>query len=128
MAMIDVKELRIGNLVCFIDETGASPDYIETTVDMMVIQHAIKQDDFFQGIPITEERLIEIGFVEVMSNDYYKFFDFGEFRVFIHRSGDSVFIHWRGCEIDHLINNCFIHSIQNLFYALTGQELDVSKL
>lgn len=79
--------------------------------------------DEAKPIPLTEEWLLKFGFDEVDGNQFYKFFDLGDFRVFIHNEGDSVFVHWKGERIEPYTNNFYIHSFQNLYFALINEEL-----
>jgi hypothetical protein len=113
------NELRIGNLVCFISDVGPEPEYIETTVSILDIEHAIKQPEFFNGIQLTEERLVRFGFelqvselfhkkgydLEFVTDGYVEFY-FGEYG-------------------GYFIVLQYIHQLQNLYFALTGEELEI---
>ena len=81
--------------------------------------------DYLKPIPLTEEWLVKFGFEEVDGNDYYKFFDLQEFRLFVNKKDNSCFIHYKQSSIDYLINNLHVHSLQNLYFALTGEELEL---
>jgi hypothetical protein len=121
--MIQANELRIGNLVCFIDETGASPDYIETNVGMMEIQHAIKNNDFFQGIPLTEEWLVRFG---LMDKPSYKAFHIGSMEFDIPSMIGGCLDNELGLDQENSIHIQSVHQLQNLYFALTGEELKLN--
>lgn len=116
------NELRIGNLVCLTSDVGDFPEYIETTVGVMDIEHAINQEEFFEGIPITEEWLMRFGFE--MKNSHVLRWDKNSFLPFTILF-DPIIKHF---QIGYVGGRAFkrieyIHQLQNLHFALTGEEL-----
>ena len=115
-------ELRLGNLICFIHDVGG---YIETTVDLRALKKIIQDNEFFQGIPLTKERLVRFGF-KITSNEYWDFF---ELKSGWHISLSKHTERSAGVEIgrvywgdDYLCVES-VHQLQNLYHSLTGQEL-----
>lgn len=124
---IEAKELRVGNkLQYYIGEDGC--EWEETTIDWQDIKWATEENENFnkvhKPIPITEDILLRMGFVKEpnasKTND-----------LFIHgilslakREGDY------SCAIHTLLTYPlpvkvkYVHQLQNLFHALTGQELE----
>ena len=132
--MIESKELRIGNLIY-------NPvQKINLVVDGGLIatesmrEKAVKDYKGFEPIPLTEEWLDKFGFEE-----YSKHIN-GDFElciksdkpshhivVRIYRGGFSVFNHSE-CDFTQIqfINRVkHVHQLQNLYFALTGEELKI---
>jgi hypothetical protein len=104
------KELRIGNLV--MKETG----YIfEADFITLRVPH-----NYF-GIPLTEEWLLKFGFAVtdgLFGNKYRKSIDLYTMK---DKSIGFVFD-------DYCITIQYVHQLQNLYFALTGQELEFAKV
>jgi hypothetical protein len=119
-------ELRIGNLVNYkiVDELDERKEWFEPceidAVDLQVI------DSYYQPIPLTEEWLLRFGFEDKktcfnLSKREELGHDFGDFAV--SKYDDTQMKVWRG---DRSIGGCHIqhvHQLQNLYFALTGEEL-----
>jgi hypothetical protein len=124
---MEANELRIDNLIdrgdyhCKV--TGITEEGIITEPIDYKGERFVEQ--IMKPIPLTEEWLVKFGFEEVDGNDYYKFFDLQEFRLFVNKKDNSCFIHYKQSSIDYLINNLHVHSLQNLYFALTGEELEL---
>ena len=122
--MINANELRIGNwvrfkhLFCLI--ITIKQDNCEIQSDRIIVN---SNYDDINPIPLTTEILENCGFEELEGNIYYKFFDYKEFRVFIRKENNSVFMYWKGNTVDDSVNNLPIHRLQNIIFALTGEEL-----
>ena len=113
--MIKVEELRIGNWVSLnkdlTRETKINPD-----------NFASYWADKFYPIPITEEILLKCGFEQYgmqFRNKVLKFYsgynDLFNVEVYLMGVEPELPI----CKIKHL------HQLQNLYYALTGEELNI---
>jgi len=119
--MINANELRIGNFIMYSD--------IKKVFDVGLwffreLDAGISDINDFEPIQLTEEWLLKFGFTKSESNDYYQFYDLDCFRVFLGiKVVQSIFISWKDCQIESSINNLSVHSLQNLYFALTGQEL-----
>lgn len=113
--MIDDRELRLGNFVYYgesirqITAIGNSPQRKFVGVDNMITEFEV-----IKPIPLSQEILKKCGFEYV---GYWQLNDielcdmvYGEFMV--------AYLHTANHEIKHL------HQLQNLYYALTGQELN----
>ena len=107
------SELRCGNWVC-----------IHSIELQMCIDDFNFREDFFIPIPLTDEWLLKFGFKYVESYDNYKvkagdywnsvkFYE-GEW---CYNNDDSD----SGCYFLTTIK--YVHQLQNLYFALTGEEL-----
>lgn len=118
-------ELRLGNLVRF-------PSGAEYIVDVLYKNYAML--DFWQPIILTEEWLSKLGYKETESfvTDYKLFyindgnFD-GNFIVRFYRDDIDVApfskIPLRSGDLFQSISIQYVHQLQNLYFALTGEEL-----
>jgi len=131
---MNANELRIGNLVGYrkrtISEmqigkiTGIDKTYVEIDEDIL-----INRDKGINGIPITEEWLMKLGFkTSPAANSTY--LSIPESKSEIHfenfRNGLVCVLYSSvGSFIPKDIN--YIHEIQNLCHALTGVELTIKE-
>lgn len=130
--MIPANELRIGNWISF---NGVENYKVEgvTRYGVLVYNHAVRLKyfalDLAQGIPLTEEILLKRGWqynngktsgdltkdtISKMDIDFIM----GELKIKSHYEEGALY---RPLPINHL------HQLQNLYYALTGEELEISR-
>lgn len=113
---MEAKELRIGNLIEF--------DCEIRTVDTRLIAYMsncerLKQNHPFQPIPLTEEWLLRFGFKKRNDGDF-DLFKFSEVDIVISKDFDL----WKCDGICFSVNALqYVHQLQNLYFALTGEEL-----
>ena len=118
---MEVKELRIGNYV--------KDYYYDTTIEvsiktLIVIEELTKPTSEFQcpivPIPLTEEWLLMFGFKLHKMEFKNRYFIGEEFSIdynIVHKS------FYFNIGYEYGVNMKYIHQLQNLYYALTGQEL-----
>lgn len=122
--MIEVHELRVGNWV----KNDCDDKYMQVEVDDFKTIQA--DPDWLLPIPISPEILEKCGF-EKVSSSFYEI-DLGNNigQLQVNPYNGIVFIgHHRldGFGINPNTSNSFpLHQLQNLFYALTGEELNVT--
>lgn len=126
--MIKANELRLGNWVysLFI---AHEPKKIPTQIISITGDNTDGQYDEMEPIPITPEILEKCGF------EYFAWPDFLEFTHyikddFILRETDSGYSFFNtskcnGADRQHLVIIQYLHKLQNLYFALTGEELEV---
>ena len=114
-------ELRIGNLILHDLDVN---EVIAISKDDIVIDGFAGKSDSFQPIPITEEWIFKFGFEKVERNQWYSFYKLDDFKVLIHTKDYSSMINWKDCSIEDKFN-WTIHELQNLYHALTGEELEI---
>lgn len=119
--MIDVKELRIGNIVRHANANGTF-DLPVTDVRAAGIGVLYKGGNWgvspgaLEGVPLTPELLERCGFVP--DGDYWQC---GTVELQKLYYGDDA-VGFNGRPVERL------HQLQNLYFVLIGEELDVSKL
>lgn len=111
------NELRIGNLVYYVDGDG----YFYQ-LNITVIEDGITND--FEPIPLTEEWLFRFGFYE--TSRYGKYLEFNinqeqvlRFPICKHSEKDFWYVLRGSVKIQ------YVHQLQNLYFALTGEELEI---
>jgi hypothetical protein len=135
--MITFQELRYGNKLIFLDKVVTFKNITNIREDGVfwidVLEDFIPQKSFhFKPIPLTEEWLLKFGFEKDESKD---------FMVNYHlKVNNDIFIQYEDdfscglyadeeCSQTQLAvipkhTNCkYLHQFQNLYYALTGEEL-----
>lgn len=127
-AMIDVRELRIGNWINLIDN-NKDREYV-TWVDIEMLNDIHYSNYRADGIPLTEEILLKAGFSEGLQNfsgAYYK--DMPEYSVMIVSIGEGYNVKLSLPGINGLMTVSrgiqYLHQMQNIFYALTRTELAI---
>jgi hypothetical protein len=124
------SDLRVGNWIA--DRGGKewqidhweSANKVSAKIPTMVFDgvemqgHPLTEDvEYLQPIPLTEGWLLKFGFGK--QNGYPYKFNFG----FIKMRNGIWFYKYYSLEID--LN--YVHQLQNLYYALTGEELTYGK-
>lgn len=108
------SELRIGNTVySTIEETWILPYVI--AID---ISHCEVHPENYSPIPLTEEWLLKFGFNQY--GDWYTK-DSISVNIKINRTTYDI-----DGEEDYINHCAHVHQIQNLYFALTGEELTIN--
>ena len=112
------SELRIGNLISWI-----SSGNIEKVmkIDLKYVNEVSEKD--LSPIPLTEEWLLKIGFendLEISHNVYFKK------HFYLEYPKDEVGYNfgWFGV-LETAIKCKYVHELQNLYFILTGTELEI---
>jgi hypothetical protein len=118
--MIQPNELRIGNLIFKNHNVVDERETIYVSVqDFYWIE---KYPDSYEGMPLTEEWLLKFGFEKINHIHGYSFWSHKKTKISIYDNKTE----WMGYYVD---NNCkYVHQLQNLFFALTGKELELKKV
>ena len=122
------SELRIGNLLEF--SNGIQPNEIITINRRFFSSAAIDKEygdfeitPYYHPIPITHDWLYKLGFENLTHN--HEWFDVATYvhkkiSFFVHFDGERLSVDfWQGNE------KRYVHELQNLFYVLTGEELEL---
>lgn len=124
---MEAKDLRIGNLVYNHDEIVTVEEIQRYMINYdeeygeMTSGYSITN---LKGIPLTEEWLVRFGFVKNPKAD--NIYDRGRLRIWGHlvylREEDTEAAHYIPTEVKN------VHELQNLYFALTSQELEVKQI
>ena len=107
------NELRIGNYVNWINTQEPHSLYLIEEI------RELNYHDCFVPIPLTEEWLLKFGFINDKVLEFYRN-DFTDSTIII----DYNFICLLG--YSH-VKLKYVHQLQNLYFALTGEELQIKK-
>ena len=131
-----VTELRIGNFISI--NFGNCDDGKIVTVDgvsdceIYNEEHGYSPCNEFKPIPLTEQWLLDFGFEETIEGSFIKEFDGSTLIIFIINGvAQPIYKHYSSYsenEIDVVNAVCllpveYVHQLQNLFFALTQEEL-----
>ncbi len=120
---MNTKELRIGNYIKsgtgFYKVVALSTDGIEATTKINDNILYMGTNTIYSGIELTKQWLIDFGFIRFGSNE-------DENDIYCIRNHDEVWIIDTGNsfildEFEFKIK--FVHQLQNLYFALTNEEL-----
>ena len=133
--MIDVRELRIGNLVSY-NGDGTIFTVIAVDNNGLTIENELEtvwlEVDKVSGVDITVERLLGFGFEFINTNKRYGWYlNVSSNRCLLWSYSDEISLEFIDDKVDY--NNALmdfrvdsIHQIQNLVYALSHKELKIS--
>jgi hypothetical protein len=107
------NELRIGNLV----QHYGYPDDI-WPVDFALLENISLGLNQVEGIPLTEEWLMKFGFLKIG-----KFGFFHLDSLYLTYNDDKTIFYFQYRTKASIIHA--VHQLQNLYFALTGQELTI---
>lgn len=123
--MIQANELRIGN---WLNHHGKFP-FQMTLSEFYDLQSGVRSLEYTQPIPLTPEILEKAGFEETGEGED-QFFHKEEKLFGLSRRWD---ISIEGKEYSHIWDGSFtgrtikyVHELQNLYFALTGTELNIN--
>lgn len=130
--MIKPSDLRLGNLLWY--DKGKDPNSARVVIVTGIEKKEVTVSDGnltivlfadeLKGVPLTPEWLERFGFV--WSDKYYRWRKRGErgqmFGLFRPDSGDGV---WTFPKFTGELK--YVHQVQNLYFALTGQELKTTE-
>ena len=118
------NELRIGNLV---KKSGSNKSYIITLERFW--KHYNTADAFYylEPIPLTEEILLKCGFVKEQNQNGRNRFELGLYIVYLETEHSQPSFHFKAMPdfFPELTEIHYLHQLQNLYYSLTGQELNI---
>lgn len=124
-SMIKANELRIGNLVQFESETGFTEQVKVVCIrendfdaEGDEVFHNEKYDGDYEPIPLTPEILEAAGFDKVSGLTY----DHKDGNTIRESSGQ----YWYYVKIHGNLRSIqYLHQLQNLYFSLTGKELEI---
>lgn len=117
--MIKANELRIG-ITCYFTEPNDDDiidSYISTIEKHDLLSHLETGIPIFNPIPLTEEILLKC--------KIHKWFKSNTFECRLNLDNTVTIYAWEG-GVSIFISHCkYIHQLQNIYFALTGEELIV---
>jgi hypothetical protein len=131
--MIQPNELRIGNFISICDDPNRYNDSHEVTgiskENGIEIHNGEVNVSIYNGIPLTEEWLLKFGFEVCKNGIQLPTFEGYVFINYLFSKGQVSEGQPLTLEIDGrrmpLFSVLSVHQLQNLYFALTGQELTI---
>ena len=121
---LSAKDLRIGNLIYNIKNEFEKRQIIVSgiTNTMIACKQIVTEHKFFEPIPLSEEWLLKAGFNKQSLSGIHNCFVIkrkNNYHFTLYESENSYNINNRMLEVDIK----YVHQLQNLYLALTGEEL-----
>ena len=113
------SELRIGNY--YHGDVLFPNEYEIITAEDIKELSDDPQDDYYQPLELTEELLIKLGFTK---NKFYPTFGYKDYCV-LHDENGFTFRNDESSDANcyYLCDIKYVHQLQNLYFALTQEEL-----
>lgn len=131
------QELRIGNLVCYNDKVVTVKEITKHNIGYHTEPYEMRMNYArlreIEPIPITEEWLAKIGFILPEHKEFYvmccingKDNSIRLTRYFNLWNAEIFASHPEVVMLEHIIKGLrFVHQLQNAYYLLTGNELEI---
>ena len=110
---LDSHEIRLGNTYKI--ELGDGT-YKSDLINLEDLENLLDDDldDFYQAMEIDESWLVRLGFKHVNNFHASKNYQFNGVDIWVYSDNEIAFAKW---EIK------YVHQLENLYFALTGEEL-----
>ena len=115
---MEAKELRIGNLVRDFSGRETTVEGIRPNIGKVETDKMDEDIDLLKPIPLTEEWLLKFGFEKYEFDHKENQYRFKE-RLLVIRKGFF-------CDYGTSVELKHVHQLQNLYHALTGEELKIN--
>jgi hypothetical protein len=132
MSMIHLNELRIGNIIMYVPETGIEKREIITGIlkDRVMLSDDVQPYPLssIKPIPVTTEILKDSGFI-FTGDDWYELNSaFGKFNYNIKYKVCSVSDkdYANECMLNEYGTIKYIHQLQNICFWISGKELNIN--
>lgn len=130
--MIQSNELRIGNYVYRTNKHTKEKIIMQLTASCIldISSNGINSSFIYEPIQLTEEILLKCGFEERINSSMVKFWNKNNFTIYHEYYKHNVVdnLEWfflSSADFDRL-RIYSLHQLQNLYFALTNQELEIN--
>jgi len=114
-------ELRLGN---WVEQPNDGVTRVTAVLnDLQIKTETGYVDKYCRPIPLTEEWLLKFGFV--LRGLYYHFPNYDIFKIEQYKLKNAYWLRHRTESLDCARIN-YVHQLQNLYFALTGKELELT--
>ena len=117
--MIQANELRIGNWV-YDTRTVGSRVGLPVVLNEKVVKRILEYDvDYYEPIPLTPEILEKCGFEKIYESKIHSTYWINGLSYYYWHERNIQYASFKGLELE----SKYLHQLQNLYFALTGEEL-----
>jgi hypothetical protein len=125
MGNLRANELRIGNY--YYGDVLFPSEYNVITANDLVELDSDPLDDYYQPLPLTEEWLLKFGFEKKENSLFTKKLEYiynslkycEDYKIWIYYNDDN------DAACNSIADLNFVHQLQNLYFALTNEELTI---
>jgi len=121
---MEAKEFRIGNVLNH--KRSGVITISALSKNTIWFENGFGAFEYAEPIPLTEEWLLKAGFEKSFKNDYWYSIRIGDKRLLISILGNIEIEKWDRTMIGFLSICEYVHQLQNLYFALTGEELQIN--
>ena len=123
---MEAKELRIGNWINVTFSSIVKQQVVDCMCDSVNTKcHESLPFDFIEPIPLTEEWLLKFGFIK--RNEYeFDFWQNSMWKLKEYKKKKYYILFHCSDEVDCTLIK-YVHQLQNLYFALTGEELQIKE-
>lgn len=114
--MIEVNELRIGNFIK-VDDLPIEQVTLETFATLLRFPATLS---CFNAVPLSEEWLLKFGFKKIVWEESIRYEK--DYKTVKYYSWNETF-QWQSNDGFDEVKLEFVHELQNLFFAMMGEEL-----
>lgn len=125
---MEAKELRLGNLVTVDKEVDSERTNKERVIGLWDFSTYLQTSShYYKPIPLTEEWLVKFGFEEYKTDksDVYRLNGFLITYVFNGMFKGKRYLKFHNITFEDFGHVQFVHTLQNLYFALTNKELEI---
>lgn len=124
---MEANELRIGNLINVISTNKVFESFITDAKGYDLIRCEEKDFNYwnYEPIPLSEKWLSDFGFIQTNESEEVEWYNLNGFEIAIHEEHGDVYFVYQHMVLRHIVH---VHQLQNLYFALTGEELKTDLL
>lgn len=122
--MTKTSELRIGN---WVDQPNEGVTKVTSILnDLQIKTETGYVDKYCRPIPLTEEWLLKFGFRKLNNNLYRLDYKSETFELTFYNKGWNFGKYYIDTTVYFSHDKEHVHQLQNLYFALTGEELELT--
>ena len=121
---MEAKHLRIGNYIERHNKVTGVKDIVQVDGGTPLLAFEGMTTLKFNPIPLTEECLLKFGFAQRLKTYDCNFYENRKLSINIRSDYATVFLK-QYKQDSYLISIEYVHQLQNLYFALTGEELEI---
>jgi hypothetical protein len=132
--MIKANELRIGNILNYTGKGNAAypsgivavNEVLSDGINLSMGDSTVYEFELLQPIPLTPEILEKVGFEKDHNTSFFKYpLPLSIAKLSVNPDNGTVWLRKNGNSLNP-IDVKYVHQLQNLYFTLSGEELEVN--